>query len=46
MVKLNTFLVEHRWAPDVVRVQLVVTPIPGAPDAMYQVVVTHPAPTG
>ena len=43
LLQVNTFLVEHRWSPDVVRVQLVVTPLPGGDDALHQVLITHPA---
>jgi hypothetical protein len=43
LMQVNTFLVERRWAPDVVRVQAVVTPLPGAEQALFQLIVTHPA---
>lgn len=43
LLQVNTFLVEHRWSPDVVRVQLVVTPLPGGGEALHQVLITHPA---
>jgi hypothetical protein len=45
LLQVNTFLVEHRWSPDVVRVQFVVTPLPGGCDALHQILVTHPAVT-
>jgi len=43
LLQVNTFLVEHRWSPDVVRVQLLVTPLPSGSDALHQVLITHPA---
>ena len=43
MLRVNTFLVEHRWSPDVVRAQLVVTALPGPDHALYQLILLHPA---
>jgi hypothetical protein len=43
LLQVNTFLVEHRWSPEVVKVQLVVTPLPTGADALHQIVLTHPA---
>lgn len=43
LLQVNTFLVEHRWSPDVVKLQLVVTPMPSGDDALHQILVTHPA---
>ena len=43
LLQVNTFLVEHRWSPEVVKVQFVVTPLPGGSEALHQVLVTHPA---
>jgi len=43
LLQVNTFLVEHRWSPDVVKVQLVVTPMPAGADALHQILLTHPA---
>jgi hypothetical protein len=43
LLQVNTFLVEHRWSPEVVKVQFVVTPLSGGSEALHQVLVTHPA---
>jgi hypothetical protein len=43
LLQVNTFLVEHRWSPEVVKVQFVVTPLPGGSEALHQILVTHPA---
>lgn len=45
VARVNEFLAHGHWAPDIIRVQFVVTPSPASTDLVVQAFVTHPAPS-